>query len=102
MDQHQGAIVDHEGRLVLNLHVSLRVSGAKWKGVLESPVPVPADARPVQDHYYRLRLADGQEKTIHLGPVTPFPLHHGLSFRATFTSSGPPPAPPAAVERPPG
>lgn len=89
MNQHQGALVDHQGHPILNLHVSLRVSGTKWKGVIESPVPVAADARPEQDKSYRLRLADGQERTIHLGPVTPFPLHQGLSFRATFNSSGP-------------
>src|ERR1700674_5277334 len=31
MDQHQGAIVDNKGQPALGLHVSMRVSGTKWK-----------------------------------------------------------------------
>jgi len=93
MDQYQGAIVDNKGQPLLNLHVSMRVNGTKWKGVIESPAPVPAEARPVQDKYYRLRLSDGQEKTIHIGPVTLMHSKNGDFFRANFDTSSPPPAP---------
>jgi hypothetical protein len=102
MDQHQGAIVDNNGQLILNLHISMRVSGAKWKGVIESPAPVPAEARPEQGKYYRLRLSDGQEKTIHIGPVTLVHSKHGEFFRANFDTSSPPPAPKALEAREPG
>ena len=93
MDQYQGAIVDDKGQPLLNLHVSMRVNGTKWKGVIESPTPVPPEARPQQDKFYRLRLADGQEKTIHIGPVTLMHSKHGEFFRANFDTSSPPPAP---------
>ena len=96
MDQHQGAIVDDKGKPLLhlhNLHISMRVSGSKWKGVIESPSPVPAEDWPVQDKYYRLRLADGREKTIHVGTVTLVHSKTGDFFRAAFDSSdAPPPA----------
>ena len=102
MDQHQGAIVENKGQPALSLHVSMRVSGTKWKGIIESPVPVSVEDRPEQNKTYRLRLADGQERTILIGPVTPFPMGHGFSFRASFTSSGPSPAPQAQAEQRPG
>src|SRR5262245_24760785 len=93
MDQHQGAILDDKGQPALNLHVSFRVSGTKWKGIIESPVPVSIDDRPEPNKSYRVRLDDGQERTILIGPVTPFHVGKGLSFRASFTSSGPSSAP---------
>jgi len=93
MDQHQGAIVNDKGLPLLNLHISMRVTGNKWKGVLESPAPVPAEERPEQDKYYRLRLADGREKMIHVGPVTLLHSKHGDFFRANFDSATPPPVP---------
>ena len=98
MDQHQGSIIDEKGQPILNLHVSLRVHGTHWKGVIESSMPVSADARLEQDKFYRLRLDDGQEKTIHIDSVTLLHLRNGESFRATFDSSGPPPASKAKAE----
>lgn len=99
MDQHQGAILDNNGQPTLSLHVSFRVSGTKWKGTIESPVPVSTNDRPEQNKSYRLRLANGQERTILIGPVTPFAMGKGVSFRASFTSSGPSPAPHAQTEQ---
>jgi len=90
MDQFQGAIVDAKGTPLLNLHVSLRTTGTKWKGVIESPNPVPVEARPEQGKYYRLRLADGREKMIHVGPVTLLHSKNGDFIRATFDCSSPP------------
>ena len=98
MDQHQGSIIDEKGQPILNLHVSLRVHGAHWKGVIESSMPVSADAHPEQNKFYRLRLDDGQQKTIHIGSVTLVHLKNGESFRATFDSSGPPPPSQAKAE----
>ncbi len=93
MEQHQGAIVDNKGQPLLVLHVSMRISGSKWKGIIESPAPVAEEARPVQDKYYQLRLDDGREKTIHIGLVTLLHSKHGDFFQAHFDSSGPPPKP---------
>ncbi len=100
MDQYQGVLVDDKGQPLLNLHISVRINGAKWKGVLESPAPVPPDDRPKQDKYYRLRLADGREKTIHIGSVTLVHSKHGEFFQAHFDSSHPPPAASVPVDRP--
>ena len=92
MDQFQGAIVDDKGQHLLDLHISVRINGTKWKGVLESPTPVPEEARPQQGKYYRLRLADGREKSVHIGTVTVVHSKHGEFFKAAFDCSGPPPA----------
>lgn len=93
MDQFQGAIVDDKGQPLLTLHVSVRMNGAKWKGVIESPTPVPPESRPVQGQYYKLRLADGRQKTIHMGPVTLMHSSHGDFIKATFDTASPPPPP---------
>ena len=89
MEQHQGALVDDKGQPIVNLHVSMRVHGNKWKGVIESPTPVAVEARPLADQHYRLRLDDGQEKTIHVGPVTLVHTKYGDAFRANFDSNPP-------------
>ena len=103
MDQYQGAIVDDKGQPLLNnLHISVRINGAKWKGILESPAPVPPDQRPQQDKFYRLRLADGREKTVHIGTVTLVHSKHGEFFQAAFDTTHSPPAAGAPAERPVG
>lgn len=93
MDQYQGALVDNKGQPLLNLHISMREHGSKWKGVIESPIAVPLESRPEEGKYYQLRLADGRQKTIHLGPVTLLHSKSGDFIKATFDSSNPPPTP---------